>query len=996
MSTNRAGLRSIFYGGAAFGALTLAAGAAFAQTPAPQEQEPQQQQQTQPQQTQPQREERIVVTGSRIQRDNFTSASPITVITAEAATLEGLIDTADVLQSSSVASGSTQINQTFGGFVVEGGPGVNTISLRGLGSQRTLVLLNGRRLGGAGTQGQTGAVDLGAIPDSIVQRYEILKDGASSIYGSDAVAGVVNIITRTSVDRPELNLSISEPFDTGGEAYSLDGAIGFDFLNGGISIAASWEHVADLDIGEREDLACPADYVFDVTSNARVDLLNTRSDEPQGPKCFNTLQNVFDINGSPLLNGVRFTGGRHIPINGAPAIGSPQILFPGYRLRGTGNAGLAETDNLDPRDLTTDAINSADRYSLFATADFNVAGIDLYSEFLFNRREAQVDDYRQLFPFVDTRNAFNPFPDTTGTVGLIRPIVLIPFNTQADVDYYSGVFGAKGDFFNISDWAWDAFVSYTHSEGEYTRDTVDARNVEDFTDPRTDVQTRLVNGVPTCVRPVRGGSCPVINYFSANFLSGNFDQATRDFLLTNETGNTIYYQYLASLGLTGTLFELPAGPLGFAFGAEYREISLNDKPGPLSQGGNQWGLSSAGQTKGSDQISEAYLELEAPLIAGVPFVEQLTLNLSGRAFTYDTSGDDTVWKTGLNWQINPLFRLRGTIGTSYRSPALFELFLANQTSFLGQLAIDPCVNWQDDTNPNIRANCAADGVPQNYTGVGSSALIISGGGLGVLEPETSEASTIGFVFTPTQIDLNIAIDYFEIEVADEVARLGAGSILGGCYGSPVYPNDFCSLFTRDKNPNSPSFLNILQVRDSFLNINNQFNRGLDVNVRYTHEFNFGELVFEFDGAWTFEDVVDLFDGTTGGFETDDFNGTIGDPDFSGNARLRFNRGDWTYTWGTQFVGRASNDELFGASLFTYRGRPDTYFKQFAESTIYHSASVRYRSDDWTLIVGIDNLFDEDPPAVSSGATTRRGVAPLVGTQYDLRGRTAFATVSRRF
>lgn len=983
-------MRRFFFGSAAIGALTLAAGTALAQTPQP---NPQVETTQPPVQTQPQEEQRIIVTGSRIQRDTFTSASPITVITAEAATLEGLIDTADVLQSSSIASGSTQINGQFGGFVVEGGPGVNTVSLRGLGSQRTLVLLNGRRLGGAGTQGQTGAVDLGAIPDSIVQRYEILKDGASSIYGSDAVAGVVNIITRTSVDRPELNLQYSQPFDTGGEAWSIDGAYGFDFLNGGISLAASWEHLGDLDIGEREDLACAPDYVFDPVTNERRDILNTRSDEPRGPKCFNTLQNVFDVNGTAL-------SGRHIPIDGAPVIGNPQTIIPGYRLRQGGNAGLSETDNLDPRDLGTDAINAADRYSLFATADFNVAGVDLYGEFLFNRREATIDDYRQLFPFVDNRNAFNPFPDTGTATGLIRPIVLIPFNTEANVDYYSGVLGAKGDFGGtglFSDWSWDTFISYTHSDGEYTRDTVDARNVEDFTDPRTDVRTRLVNGVPTCVRPSNGSSCPVINYFSPQFLSGNFDQATRDFLFTSETGNTIYYQYLASANLAGSLFELPAGPLGFAVGAEYREISLNDKPGPLSQGGNQWGLSSAGQTKGRDKIAEAYAEFEVPVLKGVPFAESLTANVSGRAFDYDTAGSDSVWKVGLNWQINPLLRIRGTTGTSYRAPALFELFLANQTSFLGQLAIDPCVNWQDDPNVNVRTNCAADGVPQGYAGVGSSAQIISGGGIGVLRPETSEAETIGIVFTPTQIDLNIAVDYYEINVLDEVARLGAGSILGGCYGSPVYPNDFCNLFTRDRNPTSPSFQNILTVRDSFLNVNNQVNRGLDLNVRYTHEFNFGELLFEFDGAWTFEDLVDLFDGATGGFETDDFNGSIGDPDFTANGRLQFRRGDWTYNWAAQYIGRASNDELFGnSSIATYRGIPNTLFKRFAETTIYHNASVRYRSDDWTFTVGLNNIFDEDPPSVSTGATTRRGSAPLVGTQYDLRGRTVFGIISRRF
>ena len=176
-------------------------------------------------QAEPQEEE-VVVTGSRIRRDEFTSTAPIQVITGETATLEGLIDAGEVLQSSSVAAGSFQLNGQFGGFVVEGGTGINSVSLRGLGAQRSLVLLNGRRPGPAGVRGQVGAFDLNVIPSSVIQRYEILKDGASSVYGSDAVAGVVNVITVDRIDDPIINFEINQPFEDGGESYSIDGAYG--------------------------------------------------------------------------------------------------------------------------------------------------------------------------------------------------------------------------------------------------------------------------------------------------------------------------------------------------------------------------------------------------------------------------------------------------------------------------------------------------------------------------------------------------------------------------------------------------------------------------------------------------------------------------------------------------------------------------------------------------------------------------------------------------
>src|SRR5690606_5707675 len=184
--------------------------------------------------------DRIIVTGSLLRRFEYESTSPIQVITADTNVALGLVNPGEFLQKSSVAAGSTQINNQFGGFVVEGGTGVQTLSLRGLGANRTLVLLDGQRPGPAGTRGQVGAFDLNVIPSSILQRVEIVKDGASSIYGSDAVAGVVNMITRKSVDRPEITFSTRTPFDGGGEVYTVSGATGWDFDNGSIVLAGEW------------------------------------------------------------------------------------------------------------------------------------------------------------------------------------------------------------------------------------------------------------------------------------------------------------------------------------------------------------------------------------------------------------------------------------------------------------------------------------------------------------------------------------------------------------------------------------------------------------------------------------------------------------------------------------------------------------------------------------------------------------------------------------
>lgn len=272
--------------------------------------------------------DRVVVTGSRIARSAFTSTAPIQVITSEAATLEGLVDTAELLQGSSIAQGSTQINNSFGNFIVEGGLGANSVSLRGLGAQRSLVLLNGQRPGPAGTRGQVGAFDLNVIPNSIIERAEILKDGASSVYGSDAVAGVVNIITRSSIESPELNIQYNATEEGGGNTLSVNGALGFELLGGNILLAAEYEDRDPLKFGDRRHLACAQDLAYDRATGRRIDrqdrsiLGNTSLGGcSTGNIYFNTVQDFFandDI--------------RYIPSPNGATIGP----FPGYRPRANG------------------------------------------------------------------------------------------------------------------------------------------------------------------------------------------------------------------------------------------------------------------------------------------------------------------------------------------------------------------------------------------------------------------------------------------------------------------------------------------------------------------------------------------------------------------------------------------------------------------------------------------------------------------------------------
>jgi iron complex outermembrane receptor protein len=937
--------------------------------------------------------ERVVVTGSRIPRDEFTATAPIQVITAEASTLEGLVDTAEILQGSSIAQGSTQFNNTFGNFVIEGGPGIASVSLRGLGAQRSLVLLNGQRPGPAGVRGQVGAFDLNVVPDSIISRVEILKDGASSIYGSDAVAGVVNIITRTSVDAPEFNIQYNATEQGGGNTLQANGAIGFDLFGGAIMLAAEYEDRDPLKWGDRRNLACAQDLTYDATTGQRIDRLD-RSVIGNTPLGGCSTGNVYH---NTVVDAI--TGLRYVPSPNGVTIGP----FPGYRPRanrtypgGTNPSpdGLAFFEDVlnSPKFNEGYAISAVERLSGYARADFNFGGVEWSTELLASRRELEQKAWRQFFPliggslFYDIPGPFtapvsfgNLIPGLDGTE-LAQPVTIWPADQQVTVDFYYINSGLRGDFF-LPGWSWTLNASYSKSEGKYTGNEI----------------LKETAGDANFARPSDGlYAGPTYNPFDPAFLSGNYSQAVFDLLTAYPVGTTTYEQTIVQGVVSGDVLELPAGPLGLAVGAEWRNFEIDDTPDIREQNDEFWNTSAATPTRGEDTVVEGFAEVNVPLLSGMPFVEELALDGSYRAFEYDSYGSDSVWKAGLNWQVIPSVRLRGTKGTSYRAPALYELYLGNLTSFLDQTLIDPCIDWGNSSDQNVRTNCAADGIPSNYTGlVGESATIVSGGGAGLLEAETSEASTLGFIWTPDFIDLSLAIDYFDIEVDNQVAQLGANIIAGGCYGAPIFPNAFCGLLIRNPGNHPTAPFNIATVNDSYINVNSQSTRGIDITLRYEHEFDFGNLIVDVSATNTLEDVINLFDpNLSSGFATNDFNGSIGDPEWVGDAEIQLRRGDYTYSWFIDYIGPTDN-EVFFPALVDYFGRPGRLINT-TDDWLSHDVSLRWQSDKITVTGGVLNIFDAQPPVISEGGGQRFQNFALAATQYDLRGRTYFMRLGYEF
>lgn len=954
------------------------------------------------------RQEKVVVTGSLLARDSFSSASPIQVITAEVATLEGLVDAAELLQGSSLASGSTQLNNTFQNFVTNGGVGTQTLDLRGCGDTRTLVLVDGKRPGPSGTRGTVSALDLNVVPQSIISRVEILKDGASTIYGSDAVCGVVNIITRDSVDGFELNGSLTQPEESGGEQYRISAAYGFEMGdNADFTLSAEYRLSEELDTSQRSFLECERDYVRDPNNPSQLlDRLNfsATATDPR-VACSNLYHNTaIDA----------FSGERLIPSpdgsTGPTAFGG---TIPGYRPRvGTGvnpDGSLFYEDILDAPFLDNqDFIPKNTNIAIFGTADIELGSMAWDTEFLYSQRKTEVEGWRQFFPFVGSLNTpFGPLPQygyisdptySNPLNSLVRPVMPYPTFDEITVDYYYLSSSLSGGFGSLLDgWSWKVDGTHSIGKGSYEGNEILASRSGDW--GLDGVVDYTGDGIPDTVAP------PSINFLDPDILSGANVAALVNAVGGVQTGNTEYEQTTFTGVIAGEVFDLPAGPVGLGIGAEYREFSVDDQPGVLTQGGDIWGSSTAGPTVGDNSVTEVFAEVNVPIFKGQPFAEDVEFSGSVRAFDYEFGGSDSIYKVGLNWQINPVFRARTSFGTSYRAPALFEIALEEQTSFLSQTAIDPCVNYADPTqnrSANVQANCASLGIPGNYQGAGSSALIVESGGGDRLNPETGESFTAGLIFTPTFANINIAIDYYEIDLADQITTLGAGTIANLCYGQSTFPNDFCTFITRNPGtaPGTSAF-SITQVESGTVNVNAQNQRGVDLEFRYENDLNIGTVVVEGSVNWALERFIQVFGSDfLSGVANNDFNGSIGFPNTVGDVSLRLDRGDWTYTWFTDYTGRQDDNRYYAADLNTpqpYLGGLVGQFTANTEAEFRHGASVRWQGDTWSITGGIRNIFDEEPPLVSPDfVQTSAGNVALQATGYDVRGRRAFVNVSKVF
>lgn len=1011
----------------------------------------------------------VISVGSRLRNNAFSSDLPIQVFTAEVGELLGVGSTQELVRRSPLLSGSFQSDNQqngsgLGGLVLDGGNGTNTLSLRGLGAERTLVLLDGKRLSPAGSRGSVSAPNISIIPSSIITRVEILKDGASSIYGSDAVAGIVDNRLVGATDEDFLTGLINLTEDGGAEFFQVSGRWSKTFDRGHLNVAGQVDKFQRLRIGDRDYTDCRDPLLTDPTTGERVDIRDANGETVC--TAFGSNNRFFFLRGGtgsffdPTSINARFSG-LYIPDPDGTIVGPGQAelrgIIPEFARVGINNLGrtalsdpftgpaggdfeqVAASNALLPQTSpfiqNANAQSPEDRYSVFISGAYDVSdSVEAYGQVLLSRVENEFNSFRFVYEYLGGLHPSNTVAervrDETGGAlfGSVGFNFLRPFDVKVNNNYLNAVAGLRGEFGEgipvIGGWDWDVYAQHGISDADYTQnftrqDRFDA--VTGFTDVGCDpslIRTEFLEPGETAqgLCDSIGGAIP---FLSPRILrDGQLNDAELAFLDGEETGTTKYKQSIVEGFIGGEIASpLPAGDISLALGFHLQYDELNDQPGPNSVGGNNSNVFNSQPTNGDSALREVFGEIGIPLLEGTPGAERLYVTASGR-FTDNTrvsDGGAFTYKVGAAWSPVNALKLRFNYGTSYRAPALFELFQGGSESFgFG----DPCQNLDESLRPaeeiaNLTQNCGLFGLGTDFIPTRNIRVINSGNNTGTLRPETSTSLNAGIVIQPEFADLAIAVDYFEIRIEDQIGRVGGQSIINRCLVEQAFStidefnaNQFCSLLV-DRDADG----NLFEVLNGSINIAEQISRGLDYTVQYSRDF--GEYTFNFNGTVThiledfFNQDRDIFDPVN-----DDLDRTLFAlrPKFTGDFTLSLNKGPFTAFWGTRWIGSSDRLEFeltdpgsgfntdgsrqfFGAYRFLGPLAPDIRVERYLE----HTLSFRYNLDSgFRFNAGIQNLFDEEPPQVGGFGRFPTRVGTSAAGPYDFRGRRYFLRVSKTF
>ncbi|WP_106639716.1 TonB-dependent receptor plug domain-containing protein [Allosphingosinicella vermicomposti] len=951
----------------------------------------------------------IVVTGSRIRRDEYSTIEPITVVTAEEITQAGFNSATDALQSNAVTAGSGQINNYYGGFVTDGGTGANTLGLRNLGPARTLILLNGRRLSPAGTRGSVLAADLNVLPTAIVERIEVLKAGASSVYGSDAVAGVVNIITDQKVRGLSIEAQVNVPEVGAGVDRRVAATFGFGTTRLNIIGSLEYRKRDGFSINDASFTGCPIPGYLDGEGSE----FGSADPYPIGDprNCFTIDNGGATINtlGVPTRDAIGRTSGVVGRFNRlVPDASVTTGPTPGYA-----GVGLYDRDSYDPAMGEEYVVTPTEIYTGFFSGTYDLDALgnaELYGEVLATRRKSSAYLYRQLSldylrgsPLLPTefRNGAFLAPNETSSGQIVAARAFIGFgltDSRQNVDYVRAGGGIRGDF-ALPGWRYDAYIGKSWTDATY--------EVESFLIDRIAnslLVTQNTDGTFSCTNAATFANCVAAPELNADTIGGRLPQAYRDYILANTVGTNKFRETTFAVGIDGPIFALPGGDAQLAIGAEYRQQRIDDTPDENAINGNLLGLTSSLPTRGTDSVREVFGEVFLPILSNRPFFENLNLNASARYTDYESYGSDVTYKIAGEWEVVRGFGLRASYGTSYRAPALAEQFLGATSGFLGA-GTDPCDSDNFPSDPSdysandqlVAQNCAAVGLDvTTFVQNNSIKTFTRGGAEFGLEAETSTNWSVGAVARPTlgsAGSLSLALDYFDIKVENGVSSLGAGTILNRCYGDTAFDPDagFCRFVVRDAN-------NELEVNSDYVNLSTDIVKGFEFNARYA--------VDVFDGRFTLNANVTKYTEQSSRLFPEEYltdaNGTYVTPDWVGSFDATFRTGKVTFRYGLDWIDSSSGtydyfayDEQTGQVdedlAQAYR---DSYILEVPDYFL-HSASVQFNvAEDFELTAGVRNLFDKQPPRISAAVNTI-GNAPLY-SGYDYIGRSFFVNTAFKF
>lgn len=851
----------------------------------------------------------VQVTGSRIKRVDLSSVGPATVL--DAAEIENLgVSSAEVLLQRLPASAGFAGNSN-AAYWVSGGWGTAQVNLRGLGGNRTLVLLNGRRVV-AGGSGANDSVDLNMIPLSIVSRMEVLKDGASAIYGADAVAGVVNFITKESFEGLQFDARYGVTNHSDGEEYRL-------VLTWGIS-------------GDRGNLMFAANY----------------QDNQAAPLIDRAPCALADIDGNNTLEcspGSSTAGGRAVLPDGS------QVNFTG------GDA--FEPFNIQRHGFSSNsffnASNPVKRFSLGAFGNYSLNHkVRLFTEAMFNWR----DSFQPASP-ATLRNirfaAAHPTNPTGEDIVLLRRRT-VEFGARdfgQDVNTWRVVAGIQGEL--GGGWTYDLAANWGRNTAvDALFNNVNVNRMAQTLDPAL----CGMNGIPC-----------------ADILGeGDLDPAVGNYVLFNQRNSGGNEQKSISGGVSGLIFDLPAGAVGVAGGFEFREDSGWLDPDSLLTAGGALG-NAQDPISGKIKTAEIYGELHVPIFADVAMFETLDLDIALRYSDYDRFGSDTNYKLGLNWRVVPSFKLRGTFSTAFRAPGIPELFSGVYEVQLP--TADPCSGWARlDPSSTIYRNCQAAGVPRNYVQFGST-VVTDIGGNPLLQPEDADTFTAGLVFEPESLPgLSLTLDYFDIDIENAISQTDGSNKLSVCYSSRNLSHPFCGPkhHTRNAVTGDISFLSAQSA-----NAGREVMRGLDIGATYA--FELGSVAqnvnFKLTNLRKYE--ITAFDGDTPVARQGSVGCCIGGyPEWRalGYWTATFDR--WSGTYGFQMIGEATDRN----------GAPGAIGTDI-DAVFYHNAQLSYTLKDGIKFrLGIDNVLDEDAPYVRSWTDGNTDTMT-----YSLLGRMVYAQVT---